>query len=65
MAVTNGGQPSATSLDFLSAFIPGLLSTAQRGTVSGTVSGSFAGQPVTVAIAGPTSTPWLSIAPDA
>jgi len=61
MAVTNGGQPSATSLDFLSSFIPGLLSVAQRGTVSGAVSGSFAGQPVTVAIAGPNGQYWSAV----
>ena len=62
LAVTNGGQPAATSLDFLSAFIPGLLSVAQRGTVTGTVSGSFAGQPVTVALAGPNGQYWSAVA---
>jgi len=59
--VTGGGRPAATSLDFLSAYIPGLLSVAQRGTVSGTVSGSFGGQPVTVALAGTAGQFWSSV----
>jgi rhamnogalacturonan endolyase len=61
LAVTNGAQPAATNLDFLSAYIPGLLSVAQRGTVSGTVSGSFGGQPVTVALAGPNGQFWTAV----
>jgi rhamnogalacturonan endolyase len=61
LAVTGGGQPASVNLDFLSAFIPGLLSIAQRGTVSGTVSGSFGGQPATVALAGTNGQFWASV----
>jgi rhamnogalacturonan endolyase len=61
LAVTNGGQPATVSLDFLSAYIPGLLSVAQRGTVAGTVSGSFGGLPITVALAGPSGQFWAGV----
>jgi rhamnogalacturonan endolyase len=61
MAVTDGAVPSAANLDFLSAFIPGLLSVAQRGTVTGTASGSWNGLPVTAALAGPNGQYWAAV----
>jgi len=61
MAVTDGGRPAARSMDFLSAYIPGLLSNAQRGGVSGTAGGSWAGRPGTVALAGPNGQYWGSV----
>jgi rhamnogalacturonan endolyase len=61
MAVTDGGAPAATSLDFLSAYIPGLLSPAQRGTVSGSATGSWNGLPVTAALAGPNGQYWAPV----
>jgi rhamnogalacturonan endolyase len=62
LAITDGSAPAATNLDFLSSFIPGLLSARQRGTVRGQVSGSFGGLPVTVALAGPNGQFWTSVA---
>lgn len=61
MAVTSGATPSATSLDFLSSYIPGLLSVAQRGTVTGSASGSWGGLPVTAALAGPNGQYWAPV----
>jgi rhamnogalacturonan endolyase len=40
MAVTGGSAPAAANLDFPSAYIPGLPSVAQRGTVTSSASGS-------------------------
>jgi rhamnogalacturonan endolyase len=60
MAVTNGSAPSAMSLDFLSTYIPGLLSVAQRGTVTGTASGTWAAA-ATVALAGPNGQYWTPV----
>jgi rhamnogalacturonan endolyase len=60
MAVTNGSAPAAMSLDFLSAYIPGLLSVAQRGTLTGTASGTWAA-PATVALAGPNGQYWAPV----
>jgi rhamnogalacturonan endolyase len=61
MAVTNGGTPSAVNPDFLSAYIPGLLSVAQRGTVTGTASGSWGGLAATAALAGPNGQYWAPV----
>ncbi|HKS99447.1 MAG TPA: rhamnogalacturonan lyase B N-terminal domain-containing protein [Rugosimonospora sp.] len=61
MAVTTGGVPAAVNMDFLSAFIPGLLSVAQRGTVTGTATGSWNGLPVTVALAGANGEYWAPV----
>jgi len=62
MAVTGGSPPSASlNMDFLSAFIPGLLSVSQRGTVTGTASGSWGGLPVTAALAGPNGQYWAGV----
>jgi rhamnogalacturonan endolyase len=61
LAVTSGGQPSAVSLDFLSAYIPGLLSLAQRGTVTGTASGSWGRLTGTVALAGTNGQYWAAV----
>ncbi|MBO0871578.1 MAG: rhamnogalacturonase B, partial [Micromonosporaceae bacterium] len=61
MAVTNGGAPAASNMDFLSAYIPGLLSVAQRGTVTGTATGSWNGLPVTAALAGPNGEYWAPV----
>jgi rhamnogalacturonan endolyase len=61
MAVTSGGAPAATSLDFLSAYIPGLLSVAQRGTVTGSASGSWGATAPTVALAGPNGQYWAPV----
>ncbi|GIF20321.1 rhamnogalacturonan endolyase [Actinoplanes tereljensis] len=58
MAVTDGALPAGRSLDFLSAYIPGLLSNAARGAVSGTSGGSWNGQRGTVALAGPNGQYW-------
>jgi len=58
LAVTDGAAPAATDLSFLSAYIPGLLSSSQRGTVSGTASGSWNGLPATVALAGGNGQYW-------
>jgi rhamnogalacturonan endolyase len=61
MAVTDGSSPAAHSLDFLSAYIPGLVSDAQRGGVSGTVTGNLRGLPGTVALAGPNGQYWGAV----
>ncbi len=61
MAVTSGSAPSATNLDFLSSYIPGLLSVAQRGTVAGTASGSWGGLAVTAALAGSNGQYWAPV----
>ena len=61
MAVTTGSAPAAPSLDFLSAYIPGLLSVAQRGTVTGTATGSWGSTTATVALAGPTGQYWAPV----
>ena len=61
MAVTDGSLPAGHSMDFLSAYIPGLLSNAQRGGVSGTAGGSWAGQHATVALAGPNGQYWGAV----
>ena len=58
LAVTDGAPPAGRSLDFLSAYIPGLLADARRGGVSGTAGGSWGGQRATVALAGPTGQYW-------
>lgn len=60
MAVTGGSTPSAMSVDFLSSYIPGLLSVAQRGAVSGTATGTWAGSG-TVALAGPNGQYWAPV----
>ncbi|MGF7235190.1 MAG: rhamnogalacturonan lyase B N-terminal domain-containing protein [Frankia sp.] len=61
MAVTNGGAPAAVNMDFLSAYIPGLLSVAQRGTVTGTATGSWGGLAVTAALDGPNGQYWAPV----
>src|SRR4029079_10085024 len=61
MACTSVGTPAAVSMAFLSAFIPGLLSVAQRGTVTGTATGSWNGLPVTAALAGPNGEYWAPV----
>ncbi|GAA2614965.1 rhamnogalacturonan lyase B N-terminal domain-containing protein [Paractinoplanes durhamensis] len=58
MAVTDGALPAGRSLDFLSTYIPGLLSNAVRGAVSGTSGGSWNGQRGTVALSGPNGQYW-------
>jgi rhamnogalacturonan endolyase len=58
MAVTDGAAPAPRSLDFLSGFIPGLLSNAQRGGVSGTAAGGWGGARATVALAGVNGQYW-------
>jgi rhamnogalacturonan endolyase len=58
LALTDGSVPAGHSWDFLSTYIPGLLSNAQRGGVSGTASGSWNGLTGTVALAGPTGQYW-------
>jgi rhamnogalacturonan endolyase len=61
MAVTSGSAPAAVNMDFLSSFIPGLLSVAQRGTVTGTASGSWNGLPVTAALSGANGQYWAPV----
>ena len=62
MAVTGGSPPSASlSMDFLSSYIPGLLSDAQRGTVTGSASGSWGGRSGTVALSGPDGEYWAPV----
>jgi rhamnogalacturonan endolyase len=62
MALTSGAPPSASlNMDFLSAYIPGLLSVAQRGTVIGTASGSWGGQSATAALSGPNGEYWAPV----
>ncbi|GAA2540599.1 hypothetical protein GCM10010435_05040 [Winogradskya consettensis] len=62
MALTDGAKPELHSLDFLSAYIPGLLSNAQRGNVSGTATGSWRGTlDGTVALAGTNGQYWGTV----
>lgn len=61
MAVTNGSAPAAANMDFLSAYIPGLSSVAQRGTVTGTASGSWGGSAATAALDGPNGQYWAPV----
>lgn len=61
MAVTGGSAPAAISMDFLSSYIPGLPSAAQRGTVTGTATGSWGGLPVTAALAGTNGQYWAPV----
>jgi rhamnogalacturonan endolyase len=58
LAITDGESPTVHSMDFLSAYIPGLLSNAQRGGVSGTASGSWNGLKATVGLAGANGQYW-------
>jgi rhamnogalacturonan endolyase len=58
MALTDGSAPAVHSLDFLSAYIPGLLSNAQRGGVSGTAGGTWLGLSGTVVLSGPNGQYW-------
>lgn len=58
MALTDGAAPAVHSLDFLSAYIPGLLSNAQRGGVSGTAGGTWRGLSGTVVLSGPNGQYW-------
>lgn len=62
MAVTGGSAPSASlSMDFLSSYIPGLLSDSQRGTVTGSASGSWGGRSGTAALSGPDGQYWAPV----
>ena len=61
MALTDGAAPAPHSLDFLSGYIPGLLSNAQRGGVSGTAGGTWRGLHGTVALAGPSGQYWGAV----
>lgn len=62
MAVTSGSPPSASlNMDFLSAYIPGLLSPSQRGTVTGSASGSWGGQAATAALSGTNGEYWAPV----
>ncbi|WP_433828219.1 rhamnogalacturonan lyase B N-terminal domain-containing protein [Actinoplanes sp. CA-015351] len=58
LALTDGAAPAARSMDFLASFIPGMLSNAQRGGVSGTASGSWNGLKATVGLAGTNGQYW-------
>ncbi|MEU4159633.1 rhamnogalacturonan lyase B N-terminal domain-containing protein [Actinoplanes sp. NPDC026670] len=58
LSLTNGEAPTARSMDFLAAFIPGMLSNAQRGGVSGTAAGTWNGLSATVALAGANGQYW-------
>ncbi len=58
LALTDGAAPTLHSMDFLSSYIPGLLSNAQRGGVSGTASGSWNGLTATVGLAGTNGQYW-------
>ncbi|MGX6600846.1 rhamnogalacturonan lyase B N-terminal domain-containing protein [Micromonosporaceae bacterium Da 78-11] len=58
MALTDGTVPAAHSLDFLSAYLPGLLSNAQRGGVTGTAGGTWRGLRGTVVLSGPNGQYW-------
>jgi rhamnogalacturonan endolyase len=58
LAITDGAAPAARSMDFLASFLPGMLSNAQRGGVSGTAGGSWNGLSATVGLAGPTGQYW-------
>ncbi|WP_305782371.1 rhamnogalacturonan lyase B N-terminal domain-containing protein [Symbioplanes lichenis] len=62
MSLTDGAAPAGRSLDFLSAYIPGLLSDAQRGAVQGTATGSWRGKlDGTVALAGTAGQYWGAV----
>jgi rhamnogalacturonan endolyase len=62
MAVTDGAAPAPRGLGFLSKYIPGLLSNAQRGAVSGTAGGTWRGKVGgTVALAGPNGQYWAAV----
>lgn len=62
MAVTSGSPPSASlDMDFLSSYIPVLPSVSQRGTVTGTASGSWGGATGTAALAGPNGEYWATV----
>lgn len=62
MAVTSGSAPSASlNMDFLSSFVPGLPSVSQRGTVTGTATGSWGGSVATAALAGPNGQYWATV----
>ncbi|MEV6299086.1 rhamnogalacturonan lyase B N-terminal domain-containing protein [Actinoplanes sp. NPDC051861] len=58
LALTDGPAPAARSMDFLAAFLPGMLSNAQRGGVSGTAGGTWNGLRATVGLAGPNGQYW-------
>ncbi|MEV0896507.1 rhamnogalacturonan lyase B N-terminal domain-containing protein [Actinoplanes sp. NPDC049802] len=58
LTLTDGEAPTARSMDFLASFIPGMLSNAQRGGVSGTASGTWNGLRATVALAGANGQYW-------
>jgi rhamnogalacturonan endolyase len=58
LALTDGALPAGRSLDFLSAYIPGLLANTARGAVSGTAGGNRGGLSGTVALAGPNGQYW-------
>ncbi|WP_306211876.1 rhamnogalacturonan lyase B N-terminal domain-containing protein [Actinoplanes sp. RD1] len=62
MSLTDGAAPAARSLDFLSAYIPGLVPDAQRGAVQGTATGSWRGKlDGTVALAGTAGQYWGTV----
>lgn len=61
MAVTNGSTAVPLPMEFLSAYVPGLLSASQRGTVTGTASGSWGGSTGTAALAGPNGQYWATV----
>ncbi|WP_436524308.1 rhamnogalacturonan lyase B N-terminal domain-containing protein [Actinoplanes sp. HUAS TT8] len=61
LALTDGTSPTVHSMDFLSSYIPGLLSNAQRGGVSGTASGTWNGLKATVGLAGTNGQYWGSV----
>jgi rhamnogalacturonan endolyase len=54
LSLTDGEAPTARSMDFLASFLPGMLSNAQRGGVSGTASGTWNGLTATIGLAGAT-----------
>ncbi|MEV6349980.1 rhamnogalacturonan lyase B N-terminal domain-containing protein [Actinoplanes sp. NPDC051851] len=58
LAITDGESPTVHSMDFLASYIPGMLSNAQRGGVSGTATGTWNGLGGTVALAGTTGQYW-------
>jgi rhamnogalacturonan endolyase len=64
LQVTDGGQPTLTSMDWMSDFVPGLPAVSARGTVTGTVSGQTRGLTRTVALAGPAGQYWAQAAGD-
>lgn len=58
LRVTDGGQPTLTSMNWMSNFVPGLPAAAACGTVTGTVSGQTRGLARIVALSGPTGQYW-------